>query len=117
LAAPLGAGYDWRRICCEYGVMRPDKEKVVDEIWDDERVRSFLDKPPLGAEPSKDFSALLYAYRSMRPMDFSRFVDMFLEAGRDLTATNRHDKTLADVIRPHRHAQPFIDILKRHGAA
>ena len=30
--------------------MRADKQKVVDEVWDDERIRSFLDKGPMGNE-------------------------------------------------------------------
>jgi hypothetical protein len=97
--------------------MRADKAKVVDEVFDDERIRSFLDKAPLGAEPSADFSALLYAYRSMRPADFARFVDFFIADNRDLTARSRDNQTLADVIASHRHAVPFLDILRQHGAA
>ena len=97
--------------------MRPDKAKVVDEVFDDERIRSFLDKGPLGEEPSADFSALLYAYRSMRPEDFGRFVEFFVADSRDLNARNREDQTLADIIASHRHAQPFLDILRAHSAA
>lgn len=97
--------------------MRPDKAKVVDEVFDDERIRSFLDKGPLGAEPSADFSALLYAYRSMRPADFARFVEFFLADNRDLNARGRDGQTLAEVIASHRHATPFLDILRQHDAA
>jgi hypothetical protein len=97
--------------------MRPDKAKVVDEVFDDERIRSFLDKAPLGAETSTDFSALLYAYRSMRPGDFARFVEFFVADQRDLTASSRQGQTLADVIVSHRHAAPFLDILRQYGAA
>lgn len=96
--------------------MRPDKAKVVDEVFDDERIRSFLDKAPLGAEPSVDFSALLYAYRSMRSEDFARFVEFFKSEGRNLSATNRHGQTVAQVIAEHRHATDFVDVLKQHGA-
>ena len=53
--------------------MRPDKTKVVDEIWDDERIDSFLSKQPMGDEPA-EFSLLLNAYRSMRPADGLRGV-------------------------------------------
>lgn len=96
--------------------MRPDKEKVVDEVWDDERIRSFLHKLPMGEQTSGDFSALLYAYRSMRPEDFARFVELFAADGRDLRATSNDGQTLAQVIVAHRHAQPFLDILQQHGA-
>ncbi len=97
--------------------MRPDKAKVVDEVFDDERIRSFLDKAPLGAEPSADFSALLYAYRSMRAEDFARFTEFFVADGRDLSAANRQGQTVAEVIAGHRHATDFLEVLKQHGAA
>ena len=53
--------------------MRADKIKVIDEVWDDARIDSFLDKEPLGDEPA-DFSKLLNAYRSMRVEDFGIFL-------------------------------------------
>ena len=97
--------------------MRPDKKKVIDEPWDDARVASFLAKGPLGAERSVDFSALLYAYRSMRAEDFARFVAMFLAAGRDLNARSNNGETLLATIDGHRRAEPFRQILERHGGA
>jgi hypothetical protein len=92
--------------------MRPDKAKVVDEIWDEERIRGFLDKTPMGDERSADYSALLYAYRSMRPADFEVFIDLYVAAGRDLNATSNQGATLFETIRDHRHAGPFCTILE-----
>jgi hypothetical protein len=117
LASAALSGYDARLFPSRIVFMRPDKEKVIDEVFDDERIRSFLDKAPMGNEPDVDFSALLYAYRSMRPGDFARFVELFLDAGRNLQARSRDQQTLADIIREHRHGEPFLDILKQHGAA
>ena len=97
--------------------MRPDKAKVVDEVWDEQRIRSFLDKAPLAPGMDRDFSALLYAYRSMRPGDFEVFIDGFREAGRNLEAKNDHGETLLDSIAQHRLAQPFRDILEAAGAS
>ncbi len=96
--------------------MRPDKAKVVDEVWDEQRIRSFLDKAPLAAGMDPDFSALLYAYRSMRPEDFEVFINWFRQAGRNLEAENDHGETLLDCIARHRLAQPFRDILQAAGA-
>jgi hypothetical protein len=93
--------------------MRPDKAKVVDEIWDEARIRSFLDKTPMGPAQNADFSALLYAYRSMRPNDFARFIDLYLEAGRNLQATSDQGLTLLETIRDHRPAAPFREILEQ----
>lgn len=91
--------------------VRPDKQKVVDEVWDDARIRGFLDKAPLGEGVDPDFSALLYAYRSMRPEDFRVFIDYFTQAGRDLHARGETGETLAEVIARHRRAGPFTRIL------
>jgi hypothetical protein len=96
--------------------MRPDKQKVIDEVWDDERIESFLDKSPMGDEKSRDYSALLYAYRSMRPGDFERFIERFVQVGRDLNARSNAGRTLLEDIAEHRHGEPFRNILERHGA-
>ena len=96
--------------------MRPDKKKVVDEIWDDERIGSFLSKKPLGSESNADYSALLYAYRSMRVEDFQRFLELFVEQGRDLNARSRNGETLLASIATHRLSPPFQAALRSAGA-
>jgi hypothetical protein len=95
---------------------RPDKQKVIDEVWDDERVQSFLDREPPDAETSRDFFRLWQAYQAMRPGDFRRFLRFFTEAGGDLDAPDRRGRTVADFIAPHRHATDFVEALVAHGA-
>ncbi|MCZ6710988.1 MAG: PA4642 family protein [Gammaproteobacteria bacterium] len=92
--------------------MRPDKAKVVDEIWDEERIRGFLDKTPMGDEKSADYSVLLYGYRSMRANDFAVFIGMYLDAGRDLNATSNAGLSLLETIRDHRQSAAFRKILE-----
>ena len=96
--------------------MRPDKQKVVDEVWDEARIRGFLDKAPLGDGVDADFSVLLYAYRSMRPEDFRKFIDYFRQAGRNLDARGEAGESLAQLIATHRHAGPFQQILEEADA-
>ena len=91
--------------------MRPDKKKVIDEVWDDERIDDFLSKAALGADEDADFSAVLYAYRSMRADDFARFIERFKAQGRDVHATGKAGKTVAQVIESHSKAAPFLAIL------
>jgi ankyrin repeat protein len=91
---------------------RPDKQQVIDEVWDAARIASFLEKAPLGADEDPDYSALLYAYRSMRPDDFADFVERFVAAGRDLNARGRQGETLLETIAAHRHGAPFRDIVR-----
>ena len=92
--------------------MRADKAKVVDEVWDDARIESFLAKEPLGSTPA-DHSKLLYAYRSMRVEDFARFIERFKAAGGDVEATNEHGETLQDIITNHSKSAPFREVLAR----
>ena len=96
--------------------MRPDKQQITDEVWDDARIRSFLDKAPMGDGEDPDFSTLLYAYRSMRPDDFAIFVDLFVAAGRNLDARGRLGATLLETIADHRHGAPFRAIIESRQA-
>jgi hypothetical protein len=51
-------------------MQRKDKQKIVDEVWTEERIRSFLDlQPPAGMDA--DFHRLQRAYQSMRAEDFA----------------------------------------------
>jgi hypothetical protein len=95
--------------------VRPDKQKVVDEVWDDARVAGFLQKFPMGDEHA-DYSALLNAYRAMRPDDFRRFVALYQAAGRDLRARGRCGRTLYERLANHRRAEPFRRILAAAGS-
>lgn len=91
--------------------MRPDKQKIVDEVWDDERVRSFLTKVGPDNGDSVDFHRLQTAYRSMRSEDFSRYLEFFVADGGDIAATDRRGRSLADRIRDHQQSGPFIAAL------
>lgn len=87
----------------------PSQPQVTDEVWDDDRVKSFLALEPNGAE-SPDFYALLKAYRGMRPDDFERFLNFFITAGRDVDATDNQGRTLWQIISTHRHGNEFTVI-------
>lgn len=95
---------------------RPDKKQIIDEVWDDDRVRSFLHREGPDPRLDGDFFVLWKAYQSMRENDFRRFLHFFVEAGRDVDARNEHGETLAEMILSHRHAGPFIDALVAAGA-
>lgn len=90
--------------------MRPDKAKVVDEIWDDERIESFLSKAPMGDE-NPDFSRLLHAYRSMRVEDFARFLARYKDQGGDIGVTDKSGRTLAQTIQSHSKSAEFLKVL------
>jgi len=92
-------------------MQRKDKQKVVDEVWTPERVRSFLDlTPPEGVDA--DYHRLVRAYQSMRPEDFADFVDLFRAAGGRLDALGPQQQTLLQEVSRHRHGDEFATILR-----
>ena len=95
--------------------MRKDKEKVLDEVWTDERIRSFLQLRSYDAV-NEDFHMLLKAYQSMRAEDFGKFVQYFVAAGRELNTTNPAGQTVLSIIREHRRSVAYVDILREAGA-
>ena len=96
--------------------MKRDKQKVVDEVWDDEQVASFLGKVPPDLPGDPDFHVLLFAYRSMRATDFARFLDIYVDAGRDVTAQNGDGVSMAHYLSRHAMAGPYIELLEAAAA-
>ena len=92
---------------------RPDKQKVIDEVWTDARVKEFLGTitPSQTGETfpgDHDFFVLLRAYHAMRVEDFEKFLDYFTSQGGNLHATNGRSQTVRTFIGQHRKAAPFI---------
>lgn len=96
-------------------MLKKDKQKVLDEVWTEDRVKSFLDIESVEGV-DVDFHALSTAYKSMRLDDFSLFLGFFKDAGRNLNATNPEGQTLLDIMSQHRKAADYVDAMKAHGA-
>lgn len=96
--------------------MRKDKEKVLDEVWTEDHVKSFLDvRPHDGTD--ENFHMLLKAYQSMRASDFELFLGFFTAEKRDVNARGKDARTLLDIVSTHGHGEEYADILKAAGAA
>jgi len=95
--------------------VKKDKPKVLDEVWTEARVRSFLQVRSYDGV-DEDFHMLLKAYQSMRESDFELFVSFFCADGRNLNATGRDGRTVLAIIATHRHGVEYADILRRAGA-
>jgi len=95
--------------------LKKDKEKVLGEVFDDERVKSFLEyQAPAGV--STDFHLLEKAYRGMNIDNFVTFLNFFKEAGYDLNATNPDGKTMVEVASEHGHGMEYVAALRAAGA-
>jgi|TARA_B110000503_G_scaffold125317_1_gene192776 hypothetical protein len=95
--------------------LKKDKEKVLGEVFDDERVRSFLEWiPPSGV--STDFHLLEKAYRGMNIDNFATFLSFFKEAGHDLNAANPDGKTLVEVAGEHGHGLEYVAAIRAAAA-
>ncbi len=95
--------------------LKKDKQKVLGEVFDDERVRGFLQVEGNG-EIDADYLALERAYRGMKADNFSTFVQFFSEDGRNINAKNPQGKTLLQVISDHRLSTDYIKALEAAGA-
>ena len=95
--------------------MKKDKLKVIDEVWTEDHIRSFLSVRPYD-NADEDFHMLLKAYQSMRAEDFKLFVGFFLAEGRQVNATGLDGASVLDIVEEHRHGVEYGDILKAAGA-
>ena len=93
--------------------LKKDKEKVIDPVWSEERIREFLDLQAPAGE-SADHHKLLKAYQSMRPEDFATFVDFFAAANGNLDAKDLQGKTVSELISTHRYSQPYLDAIAKN---
>lgn len=96
--------------------MKKDKEKVLDEVWTEDHVKSFLNVRP-SDNTDEDFHMLLKAYQSMRASDFELFVGFFLGENRNINAPGKNGNTMLDIVSEHRLGTEYADILKAHGAS
>jgi hypothetical protein len=90
--------------------LKKDKEKVLDEVWTEARVESFLQvEPPIGV--NRDFHRLHKAYQSMRADNFKSFVAMFIADNGNINATNPEGETVLAIASLHRNSGEQVAVL------
>ena len=95
--------------------MRKDKEKVLDEVWTEDHVRSFLNfRSHDGTD--EDFHILLKAYQSMRAEDFELFVGFFLAQNRNINATDPGGRSVLSIVKEHSLGADYAAVLEENGA-
>lgn len=95
--------------------LRKDKEKVLGEIFTEDKIKVFFDYiPPI--DVNGDYHLLEKAYRGMRGENFTTFLQMFIAEGRDINATGTEGKTLLQVINTHRNGEEYAIALTAAGA-
>ena len=95
--------------------MKKDKEKVLDEVWTEDHIRTFLTvRPHDGTD--EDFHMLLKAYQSMRADDFALFVKFFTEQERNVNAEGLDGRTVLSIVNTHRLGDDYASILQQAGA-
>ncbi len=96
-------------------VLKKDKQKVLGEVFDDERIKTFLNYEAYG-EANPDFHLLEKAYRGMKADNFATFLGFFKAEGHDINAKNQQNKTFLETIADHRQAEDYIAAMKAAGA-
>ncbi|WOX04906.1 PA4642 family protein [Microbulbifer pacificus] len=95
--------------------LKKDKQKVLGEIFDDERIAGFL----VGEAPegfNRDFYLLERAYRGMKAENFATFVQLFKQQGLDLNSQSPDGQTLLARIGEHAQSEEYAEILCAAGA-
>ena len=95
--------------------MKKDKEKVLDEVWTEDHIRSFLSMRPQD-NSNEDFHMLLKAYQSMRVEDFSLFIEFFDREKRQINATGLDGRTVLEIVSEHKHGVEYAGALRTAGA-
>lgn len=95
--------------------LKKDKQKVLDEVWTEQRVKDFLDVKSADGI-NEDFHVLLKAYQAMRLENFVEFIDFFIAAGRDINATGPEGETVLAIVSRHRRSEDYAQALKEKGA-
>lgn len=86
--------------------LKKDKQKVLGEIFGEDRVRSFLElQPPAGVDA--DFHVLERSYRGMGAENFTTLLELFTAAGRNLSATNPQGQTLLEILSEHQNSSAY----------
>lgn len=85
------------------------------EEWSDDRLKAFLDLEPPEHLPA-DYNILLKAYRGMTEDLFSRFLPIFVEAGRDINCKLEDGSTFLDLVSGHRKSSGYAEALQSAGA-
>ncbi|MFT5082199.1 MAG: hypothetical protein ACI9Y1_000221 [Lentisphaeria bacterium] len=95
--------------------IKKDKQKVLGEVFDDERVKGFLNVINVG-ETDPNYTALERAYRGMKADNFATFVKFFVAEGNNINCTNSDGLTFLQIINRHRNSGPYAVALKAAGA-
>lgn len=91
--------------------LKKDKQKVLGEVFDEARVKSFLAfEAPAGVDRS--YHLLEKAYRGMKVENFETFVRLFVEAGHDINSKGPLGNTLLEEIETHRLGSEYAEVLK-----
>ena len=94
-------------------MQKKDKQKVLDEVWTDDRVKSFLElRAPAGIDA--DYHALYNAYKNMRLENFEQFLAFYKETGRDFSVSDANGKALIDLIKEHKKSAAYADALTQY---
>ncbi|MFT7492107.1 MAG: hypothetical protein ACI80S_001706 [Pseudohongiellaceae bacterium] len=95
--------------------VKKDKEKVLGEVFDDERIKTFFEYAAYGNN-NPDHHLLEKAYRGMKADNFSTFLTFFVERSHDINAVDISGQTFLKNIESHTQASAYIIALKQHGA-
>ncbi|WP_422134794.1 MULTISPECIES: PA4642 family protein [unclassified Endozoicomonas] len=95
--------------------MKKDKQKVIGEVLNDERIKELLTlQAPAGED--RALHILTRAYRALRVEDFERFLHFYSETSLEINPVTPEGGTFLSLLETHHHAAPYAQALKNFGA-
>ena len=97
--------------------MAKEKAPEYNSEWSDEMIARFLSATQrAGDHNDPDFDAAVYAFRFLPDEIFARYVQLFVEAGKDINANNAQGQSIVAYLRQFERARAFIQALEAAGA-
>ncbi|HBF07610.1 MAG TPA: hypothetical protein DHW71_06985 [Gammaproteobacteria bacterium] len=92
----------------EVQTLKKDKQKVTEEVFTSDMLRSFL-RAPVPSEDEADYRRLLFAYRGMPADAFSVYLELFVEAGHNLLAKDAKGQTFGEYLKRFPSQKAYAD--------
>lgn len=94
-------------------VAKKDKQKVIGEGFDQDKLSPFLNQSPIDGE-NKDFYILLRAYRGLPLEAFKDFLALCKDNQIDIQAKSQAGKTILDICKENTAHQGYTEILQSY---
>ncbi len=96
----------------EVQTLKKDKQKVTEEVFTSDMLRSFL-RAPVPSEDQDDYRRLLFAFRGMPVEAFELYLELFIEAGHNLLAENAQGQNFLQHLKRFPAQKAYLEVFEK----